>query len=76
MRLNNIIFVFLIFLGAFWGFSVSANATPGAPESAQGQKEIAHGVPSNQAQKIVLSPFSGSKKETPRSGSNGFLSLF
>jgi hypothetical protein len=57
MRLNTIIFVFLIFLGAFWGFSVSANATPGAPESAQGQKEIAHGVPSNQAQKIVLSPF-------------------
>jgi len=57
MRLNNIIFVFLIFLGGFGAFSVSANATPGVLESAQGQKEIAHGVPSNQAQKIVLSPF-------------------
>ena len=57
MRLNNIIFVFLIFLGAFGAFSVSANATPRVPESTQGQEEIAHGVPSNQEQKIVLSPF-------------------
>jgi len=57
VRLNNIIFVFLIFLGAFGAFSVSANATPRVPESTQGQEEIAHGVPSNQEQKIVLSPF-------------------
>ena len=57
MRLNNIIFIFLIFLGAFGAFSVSANATPRVPESTQGQEEIAHGVPSNQEQKIVLSPF-------------------
>ncbi len=57
MRLKNIIFILLVFLGALGGFTVRANATPGAHELAQGQKEITVAIPSGQEQEIALSPF-------------------
>ena len=62
MRLNNRIFIFLIFLVAFGGFDIRANATikekgAGAQAVVQGPKEITDEVTLNQGQKIVLPPF-------------------
>ncbi len=57
MRLKNVTFFLLIFIGVLVGVTVSANATPGAHELVQGQKEITNAVSSGQEQEIALSPF-------------------
>jgi hypothetical protein len=72
MRLNNIL-ISLVLLGAYPLFGINVNAAPkeqvaGAQELVQGPKDISNGVPLNQEQKIVLSPFFQLQRKGPMVG--------